>query len=223
VSLAHPYGHRSRPAMLSIPPHTHAFRCRRPGPAPIYLASPPTVTGHVNTARTSYLGCALRTARLNDDCRPHPTTVAAAPHYPHTRPPDVPARLVYQRILVNTYRTSDLCRPPGRARPPSAYSDRHVFALTRVVPASTSLVLDAASETCRTVRTTLWLPAVLLAAVHAVLLIDMMKIVTVLGANPIFRQMMQAFERCHVKSLEDFPRHIHSLFLVLSIQFRWER
>ncbi len=48
-----------------------------------------------------------------------------------------------------------------------------------------------------------------------------MKIVTVLGANPIFRQMMQAFERCSVKSLEDFPRHIHSLFLVLGIQFRW--
>jgi len=117
--------------MLSIPPHTHAFRCRRPGPAPIYLASPPTVTGHVNTARTSYLGCALRTARLNDDCRPHPTTVAAAPHYPHTRPPDVPARLVYQRILVNTYRTSELCRPRGRARPPSAYCDRRAFALTR--------------------------------------------------------------------------------------------
>ena len=105
--------------------------------------------------------------------------------------PDVPARLVYQRILVNTYRTSDLCRPPGRARPPSAYIDRRVFALTRVVPASTSLVLDAAAATCRTVRTTLWLPAVLLAAVHAVLLIDMMKIVIVLGANRIFRQMMQ--------------------------------
>ena len=38
---------------------------------------------------------------------------------------------MYQRILVNTYRTSDLCRPPGRARPPSAYRDRSAFALTR--------------------------------------------------------------------------------------------
>jgi hypothetical protein len=116
--------------MLSILPHTHAFRCRRPGPAPAYLASQPTVTGTVNTVRISYLGCTLRTARLNDGCRPHPTTVAAAPHYPHTRPPDVPARLVYQRILVNTYRTSDLCRPRGRARPPSDPCARRAFALT---------------------------------------------------------------------------------------------
>jgi hypothetical protein len=30
-----------------------------------------------------------------------------------------------------------------------------------------------------------------------------------------------AFERCRVKSHEDFPRHIYLLFLVLSIQFRW--
>jgi hypothetical protein len=117
--------------MISILPHTHAFRCRRPGPAPVYLASQPTVTGTVNTTRISYLGCALRTARLNDDCGPHPTTVAVTPHYPHTRQPDVPARLVYQRILVNTYRTSDLFRPRGRARPPSDSCDRRAFALTR--------------------------------------------------------------------------------------------
>jgi len=30
-----------------------------------------------------------------------------------------------------------------------------------------------------------------------------------------------AFERCRVKSHEDFPRYIYLLFLVLSIQFRW--
>jgi len=30
-----------------------------------------------------------------------------------------------------------------------------------------------------------------------------------------------AFERCRVKSHEDFPRHIYLLFLVLGIQFRW--
>jgi hypothetical protein len=119
-----------RPVMLSILPQTHAFRCSRPGPASVYLASQPTVTGTVNTDRISYLGCTLRTARLNDDCRPYPTTVAAAPHYPHTRLPDVPARLVYQRILVNTYCTSDLCRPRGRARPPSDPCDRRVSALT---------------------------------------------------------------------------------------------
>ena len=181
-----------RPAMISILPHTHAFRCSRPGPVSVYLASQPTVTEPVNTARISYLGCTLRTARLNDDCHPHPTTVAAAPHYPHTLPPDVLARLVYQRILapVNTYRTSDLCRPPGRARPPSAYRDRRVFALT---PSGAGVDLPGfrrGGKTCLTTRTTLRLPAVLLAAVHAVLLIAMMKIVIVLGTNPIFRQMM---------------------------------
>jgi len=83
--------------MPSLLLHTHAFRCSRPGPAPIYLASQPTVTGTVNTARISFLGCALRTARLNDNCRPHPNTVAEAPYHPHTRPPDVRARLAYQR------------------------------------------------------------------------------------------------------------------------------
>jgi hypothetical protein len=30
-----------------------------------------------------------------------------------------------------------------------------------------------------------------------------------------------AFERCRVKSHEDFPLHIYRLFLVLCIQFRW--
>jgi hypothetical protein len=78
-----------RPALLSILPHTHAFRCRRPGPAPVYLASQPTVSGTVNTARISYLGCALRTARLSGfpRTRPHPCVVAAH-HILHARPPD---------------------------------------------------------------------------------------------------------------------------------------
>jgi hypothetical protein len=139
--------------MLSILPHTHAFKCSRPGPASVYLASQPTVTGSVNTDRITYPVCTLRTARLNDDCRPQPSTVAPTPHYPHTRPPDVPARLVYQI--------------PSPA----------------VVPPSTSLVLDAAAATCLTARKTLRLPAVLSAAVRAALLIDMMMIVIVLGAN----------------------------------------
>ena len=117
--------------MLSILPHPHTFRCRRPGPASAYLASHSTVSGTVNTARIRYHGCALRPARLNADCRPHPTTVAAAPHYPHTRPPDVPARLVYQRLLSNTYRTFDLCRPRARARPTGTSHERRAFALTR--------------------------------------------------------------------------------------------
>jgi hypothetical protein len=209
-----------RPATLSILPHTHAFRCSRPGPASVYLASQPTVTGTVNTARISYLGCTLRTARLNDDCRPHPTTVSAAPHYPHTRPPDVPARLVYQRPLVNTYRTSDLCRPPGRARPPSDYRDRRAFALTRSgagvdlpgfgrgrsdmsdreddAPAARGALGSRARRTADRDddRHRPW-------------------------RKSDFPSDDAAFERCRVKSHEDFPRHIYRLFLVLGIQFRW--
>jgi hypothetical protein len=209
-----------RPATLSNLPQMHAFRCSRPGPASIYLASQPTVTGTVHTARISYLGCTLRTARLNDDCRPHPTTVAAAPHYPHTRPPDVPARLVYQRPLVNTYRTSDLCRPPGRARPPSDYRDRRAFALTRSgagvdlpgfgrgrsdmsdreddAPAARGALGSRARRTADRDddRHRPW-------------------------RKSDFPSDDAAFERCRVKSHEDFPRHIYRLFLVLGIQFRW--
>ncbi len=122
-----------RQAMLSILSHPHAFRCRCPGPASAYLASQPTAPllapGTVKTARIRFHGCPLRPARLNDDCRPHPTTVAAAPHFPHTRPPDVLARLAYQRLLMNTYRISDLCRPRARHRQfPAA---RRVLAITR--------------------------------------------------------------------------------------------
>jgi hypothetical protein len=135
--------------MLSILPHTHAFRCRLPGPATVYLASQPTVTGTVNTDHISYLGCALRTARLNDDCRPHPTTVAVSPHYPHTPPPDVPARLVYQRILVN--RSAGLAarqRPPGPLKlgcPPPL----HAQALARGPLAAVQLHRTVGSGTAR--------------------------------------------------------------------------
>jgi hypothetical protein len=48
--------------------------------------------------------------------RPHPCTVLTSAHPIHTRSQDVPARLVYQRLLVNTYCTSDLCRPHERSR-----------------------------------------------------------------------------------------------------------
>ena len=116
--------------MFSFLSHFHTFRCSRPGQAPIYLASQPTVTGTVNTVRVSFHGCALRTARLNDNCRPHPNTVAAVPYHPHTRPPDVHAPLVYQRLLANTYRTSDLCRPCARTHPPSVSGDLRAFAIT---------------------------------------------------------------------------------------------
>ena len=62
--------------------------------------------------------------------------------FPHTRPPDTHSHLSpqhhtppldrgaaveYQGPLVNPYCTSDLCRPRGLARPPSASCDRRAF------------------------------------------------------------------------------------------------
>jgi hypothetical protein len=205
--------------MFSILQHTHAFRCSSPGQVSVYLASQPTVTGPVNTARISYLGCTLQTVRLNDDCRPHPTTVAAAPYYPHTRPPDVPARLVYQSLLVNTYSTSDLRRPPGRARPPSDYRNSLTFALTRSgagvdlpgfgrgrsdmsdreedAPAARGALDGRARRTADRHDDDCHRP----------------------WRKSDFPSDNAAFERCRVKLHEDFPRHIYRLFLVLCISF----
>ncbi len=97
--------------------------------------------GTATPAQGSCKPCAARPRRI-------------APHFfPHTRPPDTDtdthahfslqhttfthtlevgsACLAYQRLLVNPYCTFDLCRPRGRARPPSASCDQCVFALTR--------------------------------------------------------------------------------------------
>jgi hypothetical protein len=174
----------------------------------------------VNTARISFHGCALRTAGLNDDCsRPHPTTVAAAPYHSHTRPPDVHAHLVYQRLLANTYRTSDLCRPRARARPTSASGDRRAFALTRSgagvdLPGCGRCDSDMSDQddapaarggSGNRVR-------------HTAARADES------GQRPWrkseFPSDESAFARCRVKSHKDFPRHIYRLFLILGIQFR---
>jgi hypothetical protein len=73
-----------------------------------------TFTGQARAkpARNRCYGCKLLSVvRLSSShcTRPHPCTVTAA-HHPHTRPPDIPARLSYQRSLMNTYSTSDLRR-----------------------------------------------------------------------------------------------------------------
>jgi hypothetical protein len=47
VSLAHPTDPDMRLAKFPILPHTHKFRCRRPGPAPAYLASHSTARGGI--------------------------------------------------------------------------------------------------------------------------------------------------------------------------------
>jgi hypothetical protein len=81
-----------------------------------------TFTGPASAkpARNSFHDCKLLSAvRLSSShcTRPHPCTVTAA-HHPHTRPPDIPARLAYQRSLVNTYSTSDQCRSERARRGP---------------------------------------------------------------------------------------------------------
>jgi hypothetical protein len=205
--------------MLSLLPHTHTFRCRHPGPVSVYLASQPTVTtGTVNTARISYYGCALRPARLNADCRPHPTTVAAAPHYPHTRPPDVPARLVYQGLLVNTYRTSDLCRPRARARP--RRDDRRAFPLTRS-GAGVDLPGFGRGRSDMSDREDDGPAARPALGARARRSADREEDRHRPWRKSDFPSDDATFERCRVKSHEDFPRHIYRLFLVLGIQFRW--
>jgi hypothetical protein len=209
-----------RAAKFSILPHPHTFRCRRPGPASAYLASHSTASGTVNTARSCYHGCALRPARLNADCRPHPTTVAAAPHYPHTRPPDVPARLVYQRLLVNTYRTSDLCRPRARARPTGTSSERRAFALTRS-GAGVDLPGFGRGRSDMSDREDGASAARGARGGRARRIADREDDRHRPWRKSDFPSDDAAFERCRVKSHEDFPRHIYRLFLVLGIQFRW--
>jgi hypothetical protein len=118
---------------------------------------------------------------------------------------------------VNTYRTSDLCRPPGRARP--LRDDRRAFALTRSgagvdLPGfgrgrSDMSDLEDASPVARGAlggraradrhdedRHRPW-------------------------RKSDFPADDASFDCCRVKSHEDFPRHIYLLFLVLGIQFRW--
>ena len=55
----------------------------------------------------------------------HTCTLFSQQHPTFTHVGD--ACLVYQRLLVNSYCTSDLCRLHGLARPPSASCDWHTF------------------------------------------------------------------------------------------------
>ncbi len=76
---------------------------------------------------------------------PHPCTVLTAAHNTHTRPPDAPARLPYQRTLMNSYcmfDLADLASAPALGAPSRSHA---------AGPASISLVSDA--ETCPTRKT----------------------------------------------------------------------
>ena len=90
-------------------------------------------------------GCSFlqSTARLSlqrdRTYNPHPCTVLTAAHNIHTRPLDAPARLAYQRTLMNPYCMFD----------PADLTSERIGALSRSHTtglASTSLVSDA--ETC---------------------------------------------------------------------------
>jgi hypothetical protein len=102
---------------------------RRLYTSPHSLRITPRIPGPVKPSRNSFHGGKLLSAmRLSSShcTRPHPCTVTAA-HHPHTRPPDIQARLAYQRSLLNTYSTSDL----GRLRAPQRNRPRLALALTR--------------------------------------------------------------------------------------------
>ena len=80
----------------------------------------------------------------NRTYNPHPCTVLPAAHNIHTRPPDAPARLAYQRtLMMNPYCMSDLADLASATAQVAAFSRSHAAG-----PASTSLVSDA--ETCPT-------------------------------------------------------------------------
>jgi hypothetical protein len=140
----------------------------------------------------------------------HPC-VAAACHLIHTRPPDIHvACLAYQRSLSNTYFSLGLSRPRSRNR-------LRALAITRSGagidlpgfghdmsdreddgPAARGALGGRARRSAdrEDDRHRPW-------------------------RKSDFPSDDTAFERCRVKSHEDFPRHIYRLFLVLGIQFRW--
>jgi hypothetical protein len=101
---------------------------------------------------------------------------------------------VYQRLLVNTYHTSDLCRPRARARPlGNSYerrAERLAFALTRSGAGVDLPGFGRGRSDMSDTRMTLRLLVVLAAVARpALLTVRMTSIVP--GVNPIFRQMMQ--------------------------------
>jgi len=179
-----------------------------------------TLEAAARRARRALRWASIVSIRLKGDAELRSDEDAAAPYHSHTLPPDVLARLANQRSLVNTYCTSDLCRPRTRTRRPRAHSDRSVFAITRSgagvdLPGFGRCRSDMSdhedaladrgapgNRACRTAESDdehdqrLW---------H----------------QSAFPSDDAAFARCRVKSHEDFPRHIYRLFLILGNQFRW--
>jgi hypothetical protein len=114
--------------------HTPTDTVARVGPACVKLA----LNG------CSYLQSTARLSLQRDRTyNPHPCTVLTAAHNIHTRPPDAPARLAYQRTLMNSYCMFDRADLASARAKVAAFSRSHAAG-----PASTSLVPDA--TTCPT-------------------------------------------------------------------------
>jgi hypothetical protein len=150
--------------------------------------------------------------------QPHPCTVLTAAHHVHTRPPDtIQARLAYQRPLVNTYCMFDLCRPQ---RVHHRLGPRRAFTVTRSgacidLPdfGHTRSDMSDHEDDAPAARGAL--------GSHARRTADRDDDRHRPWRKSDFPSDDAEFERCRVKSHEDFPRHIYRLFLVLGIQFRW--
>ena len=127
----------------------------------------------------SYLQSTARLSLQRDRTyNPHPCTVLTAAHNIHTRPPDAPARLAYQRTLMNPYCMSDLADLASARAQVAAFSRSHAAA-----PASISLVSDA--ETCPTRKTLRPLKVPVVAPVLAELALVATMIAAVLGTDAI--------------------------------------
>ena len=92
----------------------------------------------------SYLQSTARLSLQRDRTyNPHPCTVLPAAHNLHTRPPDAPARLAYQRTLMNSYCMFDRADLANVRAKVATLSQSHAAG-----PESTSLAPDA--TTCPT-------------------------------------------------------------------------
>jgi hypothetical protein len=186
--------------------------------------SPHAPTDNPDRVKLARNGCILpNAARLSFSkyCthQPHPCKDLTASHHIHTRPPDVPARLTYQRPLGNTHCMSDLCRPQLACQDPrnaftvtcSGGVDLPGFGRRGDMSESDQEDGDSAARNARGG----FRPRPDRVHVH-----DDDR-----GKRQCRRSELPsaddpAWARCTVKSHEDFPRHIYHLFLLLDIQFR---
>jgi len=147
---------------------------------------------------------------------PHPCTVLTTAHNIHTRPPDAPARLVYQRTLMNPYCIPDLRRP----RHHKGNQGRLAFPVTR---SGTGVDLPGVGR--RDMSDQEDTPTAQAARGGSSSRGARARSDDDRGRPWNRRDFIPGddpgWARCTVKRHEDFPRHIFRLFLLLGIQFRW--